>query len=291
MDWPLIQVSIEVGPVGREPVTLNAVLDTGSSNLLIHKDKVHGDWKVGPDMRVGNRSRRSRMIPVRTGTTVNRMRAAVVSDPRWRRMGVDMVIGIAEITDWDGKNRIDYDKHRRIWATGKVPGVQLVRKSMVPMSAETESPSRDRRTGGLRDPLDLPSAVNPMVVNLILPPIPSENRPQPAPRTVLGARTSTPTGIPPSILHINLGGAGLVVPPQSEDSFIAGMPGETGVETKYKLAKIKDFLDEGGLAVCVAEAGVTGDTVSEGVKAALDPHRVPTWSEIGDPKSLGHDCC
>ena len=32
-DWPLIRVGIEVGPAGREPVTLNAVLDTGSSGL------------------------------------------------------------------------------------------------------------------------------------------------------------------------------------------------------------------------------------------------------------------
>ena len=85
---------------------------------------------------------------------------------------------------------------------------------------------------------------------------------------------STPIGTPPSILHINLGGASLVVPPRSEECFIAGMAGEPGVETRYKLTKIKDFLDEGGLAVCVAEAGVTGDTVSEGLRAALEPHRV-----------------
>ena len=225
-------------------------------------------------MMVGNRSRVSRLVPIRTGASVNRMRAAVVSDPRWERMGVDMVIGIAEITDWDGKNRVDYDKHRRIWATGKVPGIQLVRKNVVPMATEKGHPARDGKSGGQRDPLDLPPSASPMVVNLILPPPQGEGPPQPVPETPPGPQMSTPIGTPPSILHINLGGASLVVPPRSEECFIAGMSGEPGVETRYKLTKIKDFLDEGGLAVCVAEAGVTGDTVSEGLRAALEPHRV-----------------
>ena len=51
------------------------------------------------------------------------------------------------------------------------------------------------------------------------------------------------------------------------------MPGEPGLEARYKLAKIKEFLDEGGLAVCIAEAGVEGDTVSESVRDALAPHK------------------
>jgi hypothetical protein len=188
----------------------------------------------------------------KNGPTARTIRCAVV--PATIIGGFDILVGLWDLENLGGTGwRVDVEAHRR-----QRQSVQDWRQrylQLLPHARPMQVPNRGREDGSVRFLTSPP----PRAWMMPMRQTPDQAKPRP-----MGMR----------IMTFNQGGLRLAPRRQLQDDHLVegSIPG-TGV-TNPTVLEVKAFLDEGGTAVVLSEAGIRGDRVNELLRRELAPHRI-----------------